>query len=377
MPLTKATPEVIDVDKLTVNLKSNTLTDGIRDYVDDTIATTISTLSGLISSEEGARIAADEAAYDLGLANGIDVKLAETNATTVNLNTLALTGKYWIGNTNANRPELSPGIYLEYFELEVVCLSSSDSTQYAKNTTICARRYGFGGTAYTGHTWSPWVLFENNTRLTQEISDRTSGDSYLLGLINTINTNTTHYNYVNRTTISSGMDIDIAPKKGCRFFLLGSGGGGSTRGGGQASDAYGGTGTATTIKIGTTTIVSAGGGTGAGNGYYHYVQGPRGVNGANTIDRDYAQFILILNEKRAFGPTVIPNNLGIGSPAVDISYANQGVGNVGGDGAFCDGIFYNTTDSIITLTITVGTGGAHTRPSTGVSGTNGYAVIYN
>jgi hypothetical protein len=281
-----------------------------------------------------------------------------------------------IGNTNANRPELSPGVHLDYFELEVVCLSSSDSIQFAKNAGNQAHRYGSGGTAYSGHTWSQWVIFENTTRLTQEISDRASGDSYLLGLINT---NNTDYNYINATAVGSGSTtIDIAPKKGCRFFLLGAGGGGSTKGGGAGpSDVYGGTGGATTIKIGGTTIVTAGGGTGAGNGYYSYVQGPKGVTGSVSINRDYAQFILILSEKREYCPSAISNSLGKGSPDVDVNYANQGNGNYGGDGGVCDGIFYNTTNSIITITITVGTGGAHTYPSTGVSGTNGYAIIYN
>ena len=47
MPLTKATPEVIDVDKLTLNIKSNTLTDGVRDYVDTNVTTLEESISTL------------------------------------------------------------------------------------------------------------------------------------------------------------------------------------------------------------------------------------------------------------------------------------------------------------------------------------------
>jgi len=90
------------------------------------------------------------------VANGLDVDLATTNATNADLNTLVRTGKYWFGNTNANRPEYNPGLYMEYAQLEVVCLNSSDVMQRAFNTSLEAYRYGYGGGAYAGHSWAPW-----------------------------------------------------------------------------------------------------------------------------------------------------------------------------------------------------------------------------
>lgn len=90
------------------------------------------------------------------VANGLDVDLATTNATNADLNTLVRTGKYWFGNTNAHRPEYNPGLYMEYAQLEVVCLNSTNVMQRAFNTSLEAYRYGYGGTAYAGHSWSPW-----------------------------------------------------------------------------------------------------------------------------------------------------------------------------------------------------------------------------
>lgn len=90
------------------------------------------------------------------VANGLDVDLATTNATNADLNTLVRTGKYWFGNTNAHRPEYNPGLYMEYAQLEVVCLNSTDVMQRAFNTSLEAYRYGYGGTAYAEHSWSPW-----------------------------------------------------------------------------------------------------------------------------------------------------------------------------------------------------------------------------
>jgi len=89
-------------------------------------------------------------------ANGLDTDLAATNSTTADLNTLVRTGKYWFGNTNANRPEYNPGMHMEYAELEVICLNSTDVIQHAFNTTLDAYRYGYGGVDYAGHSWSAW-----------------------------------------------------------------------------------------------------------------------------------------------------------------------------------------------------------------------------
>ncbi len=367
MPLTKATPEVIDVDKLTVNLKSNTLADGIRDYVDDTVTTTITSLTGLINAESGTRSAAISTINTLLNTNGIGVPLS-TNTSLDDLNTLGTTGKYWIENTNTNLP---PG--MTFFVLEVVAISESVSVQFAKNGNNIGHRVGTGGTLYAAHTWGVWSIFENTNRLTQEITDRGNADNAIIAMIDGV----TDYTYITEHLISSGTTtIDIAPKRGCRFFLLGAGGGGSTKGNGESSDYFGVTGTPTTIAVdGTTVIVSAGGGTGAGNGYYRYVQGPAGTTGVNTINRDYARYLTIINNNRAFMPTAITNTLGKGSAAVDVENPNQGAGNVGGDGALCDGIFYNTGNTIITITISIGVGGAHVHPS-GLPGTDGYAVIY-
>ena len=516
MPLTKATPEVIDVDKLTLNLKSNTLQDGIRDYVDDTVTSAITALEGLITAEAGTRGTADTATYDLGLANGIDVKLAETNSTTADLNILGTTHVYWVANTNNNRPEITPGVFLENFVLDVICINPNESIQFAKNMHYYAVRYGSGGTAYTNHTWwSAWSIFENTTRLTQELLDRAAGDTDLqdqittytdglaqelldraagdtglqgqittltsglaqeidtrvssdTGLQTTITTLSTamatifglfsqevtdraggdtglqgqittvtaglaqelldraagdngldtrvttvtsgleqelldrasgdngldarvttlenanslnDYTYVNEQVVSSGsVNIDIQPHKGCRFFLLGAGGGGGHRGGGASgtTDGYGATGGSTKISVGATDVIIAHGGGGGANGAY-LTYGAKGAKGLVSIYRNQSRYIAIINENRKFSPPHIADTLGMGGPDFNNTNPNQYTGGYGGEGAFCDGMFYNTTTSVITITVSIGTGGANfasSYSSTTTPGTNGCAVIY-
>ena len=465
MPLTKATPEVIDVDKLTLNLKSNTLEDGIRDYVDDTVTSAITALEGLITAEAGTRGTADTATYDLGLANGIDVKLAETNSTTADLNILGTTHVYWVANTNNNRPEITPGVFLENFVLDVICINPNESIQFAKNMHYYAVRYGSGGTAYTNHTWwSAWSIFENTTRLTQElldraagdtglqdqittftdglaqelldraagdtdlqgqittytdamatifglfsqeVTDRAGGDTGLQGQITTVtdglaqelldratgdngldarvttleNANSLNdYTYVNEQVVSSGsVNIDIQPHKGCRFFLLGAGGGGGIRGNGASgtTDGYGAVGGSTKISVGGTDVIIAHGGAGGANGAY-LTYGAKGAKGLVSIDRNQSRYIAIINENRKCSPPYIADTLGIGGPDYNNTNPNQYPGGQGGEGAFCDGMFYNTTTSVITITVSIGTGGANNGAGTYLTtpGTNGCAVIY-
>ena len=50
MPLTKATPEVIDVDKLSKNIKSNNVSDGVRAYVDANVTTLNSNIDSVNST---------------------------------------------------------------------------------------------------------------------------------------------------------------------------------------------------------------------------------------------------------------------------------------------------------------------------------------
>ncbi len=65
MPLTKATPEVIDVDKLSTNIKNNNVLDGVRLYIDYAVTTLNSTISTL----------------DTTLTNSISSNVTSLNAT--------------------------------------------------------------------------------------------------------------------------------------------------------------------------------------------------------------------------------------------------------------------------------------------------------
>jgi len=88
------------------------------------------------------------------IANGIDANLAATNAITVNIDTLGTTQKGWIHTTAPNSP-------FNYCIFDVVALNENDSIQIARNISNEAYRYGSGGTAYAGHTWSAWTYRAN------------------------------------------------------------------------------------------------------------------------------------------------------------------------------------------------------------------------
>lgn len=95
----------------------------------------------------------EDATTNRMLANGIDVELAVTNEFTGNINTLARTGVYWVISPATNAPFFG-GI------LNVTCLNSTDSIQEIYGRGVRATRYGYGGVAYAGHTWTSWVFSE-------------------------------------------------------------------------------------------------------------------------------------------------------------------------------------------------------------------------
>ena len=86
MPLTKATPEVIDVDKLSTNIKNNNVLDGVRLYIDDAVTTlnsTISTLDNTLTSSISSNVSS--------LNNTISLNATAANTAVTNLETSLIT----------------------------------------------------------------------------------------------------------------------------------------------------------------------------------------------------------------------------------------------------------------------------------------------
>src|SRR5574343_372249 len=54
MPLTKINSDVIDVVNVSTSLKNNTVDGGVRDYVDDQITATTTTINGTITTQVAA-----------------------------------------------------------------------------------------------------------------------------------------------------------------------------------------------------------------------------------------------------------------------------------------------------------------------------------
>ena len=77
MPLTKATPEVIDVDKLSKNIKSNNVSDGVRAYVDTNVTTLNSTIDGVSST------LTQSISDNVGTLNSTIATLATTTSTAI------------------------------------------------------------------------------------------------------------------------------------------------------------------------------------------------------------------------------------------------------------------------------------------------------
>ena len=170
MPLTKATPEVIDVDKLTVNLKSNTLTDGIRDYVDDTVTTTINSLTGLINAEAGTRstaittintlLNANSTAITtintLLNANGIGADLSVTNLLqNVSLNDITEVGEYYYSTGVTDYPVGADAGMMKVWRL------NANNVGQLVQPVIGSTKSPWHIRLSTGGTWGPWTAFAN------------------------------------------------------------------------------------------------------------------------------------------------------------------------------------------------------------------------